>query len=68
MTFKRAKTTSSAKDAVGTVRVKVILQDPGLLPGYSISGNLRYEVCLESTTVGAVKAAIENALFGDGAA
>ena len=66
MAFVKANAaTSVAKpDKVGTVRVKVILQDPNLQPGYPVGGNLKYEVALESTTVGAVQAAIEAALFG----
>lgn len=63
--FIKAAKQETKPDAVGKVRVKVILQDPRLQPGYPVAGNLKYEVELDQTTVGAVKAAIERALFGD---
>lgn len=66
--FKQAQRQSTKPDVVGTVRVKVILQHPDLQPGFPVPGNLKWEVELEATTVGAVKAVIENALFGGGSA
>lgn len=66
MAFIKAKESAgSKKDGIGTVRVKVILQDPNLQPGYPVGGNLKYEVALENTSVSAVQAVIERALFGD---
>lgn len=62
--FERGKVESIKPDAVGKVVVKVILQDPRKAPGQPVIGNRRYDVVLENTTVSAVEAAIEQALFG----